>query len=249
MGHHFRLDQFEGPLDLLLSLIEREKLDVTTVSLAQIADQYLEYLATEKNVTLENLAAFLSVASRLLLIKSRALLPVLTFTEEEEESVDDLEWRLRQYRLFRDAAMTLGTLFAAHSESFTRESFLGSQVVFYPPKDFSLDDLARHFRTLLGDITLPEVIPEKIVEQVASLEERMAHLQEHVMQRMETSFAEFSGSAKNKTEVIVSFLALLELIKQCFLIAEQDDFLEGIRLRRLEERQAEALPEEVGSAA
>ena len=90
MGYHFRLDHFEGPLDLLLSLIEREKLDITTVSLAQIADQYLEYLSTEKNVTLENLAAFLSVASRLLLIKSRALLPVLTFTEEEEESVDDL---------------------------------------------------------------------------------------------------------------------------------------------------------------
>ncbi len=234
MGYHFRLDHFEGPLDLLLSLIEREKLDITTVSLAQIADQYLEYLSTEKNVTLENLAAFLSVASRLLLIKSRALLPVLTFTEEEEESVDDLEWRLRQYRMFRDAAVILGASLTLRKESFSRESFLGSQIVFYPPKDFSADDLARHFRSLLGDIPVYEEIPEKVVEQVASLEERILHLQHHLADRIETSFAEFSGSASNKTEVIVSFLALLELIKQCFLIAEQDDFFQGIRLRRIE---------------
>lgn len=243
MGYHFRLDHFEGPLDLLLSLIEREKLDITTVSLAQIADQYLEYLSTEKNVTLENLAAFLSVASRLLLIKSRALLPVLTFTEEEEEAVDDLEWRLRQYKLFRDAAITLGELFGSRNESFMRESFLGSQVVFYPPKDFSVDDLARHFRSLLGDIPVYEDIPEKIVEQVASLEERIIHLQEHLTERMETSFSEFSVAAKNKTDVIISFLALLELIKQCFLIAEQDNFSQDIRLRRIE-NEATRIPSE-----
>lgn len=243
MGYHFRLDHFEGPLDLLLSLIEREKLDITTVSLAQIADQYLEYLSTEKNVTLENLAAFLSVASRLLLIKSRALLPVLTFTEEEEEAVDDLEWRLRQYKLFRDAAITLGELFGSRNESFIRESFLGSQVVFYPPKDFSVDDLARHFRSLLGDIPVYEDIPEKVVEQVASLEERIIHLQEHLTERMETSFSEFSVAAKNKTDVIISFLALLELIKQCFLIAEQDNFSQDIRLRRIE-NEATRIPSE-----
>ncbi len=233
MGYHFRLEHFEGPLDLLLSLIEREKLDITTVSLAQIADQYLKYLSTEKQVTLENLSAFLSVASRLLLIKSRALLPVLTFTEEEEESVDDLEWRLRQYRLFRDAAVTLGTLFSSRNEAYARESFSESQVVFYPPKNLSAEDLARHFRSLLEDIPVQEEMPEKIVEQVVSLEERIIHLQNHLTERMETSFAEFSGSARNKTDIIVSFLALLELIKQCFLIAEQDHFSQGIRLRRI----------------
>ncbi|MBP7811739.1 MAG: segregation/condensation protein A [Candidatus Moranbacteria bacterium] len=235
MGYHFRLEHFEGPLDLLLSLIEREKLDITTVSLAQIADQYLEHLAAERDVTLENLAAFLSVASRLLLIKSRALLPVLVFTEEEEESVDDLEWRLRQYRLFRDAAMTLGTWFGTRNEAYARESFPESQVVFYPPKGLSADDLARYFRSLLGDIPVYEEIPEKIVEQIVSLEERIVHLQNHVAERLETSFAEFSGSAKSKTDIIISFLALLELVKQCFLIAEQDHLSPGIRLRRIED--------------
>ncbi len=234
MVYHVRLDRFEGPLDLLLSLIEREKLDIATLSLAQVADQYLEYLARAESVSLANLADFLSVASRLLLIKSRALLPVLTFTEEEEEATNDLQWRLRQYKLFRDAALRLGNLFETKSALFVRESFVGSAVVFYPPKDFSAVDLARHFRNLLGEIVPPESLPEKIVEQVLSLEEKILHLEQHVMERLETSFADFSGKAESKAEVIVSFLALLELIKQCFLVAEQAESSGNIRLRRLE---------------
>ncbi len=234
MAYHFRLDRFEGPLDLLLSLIEREKLDITTVSLAQVADQYLEYLSHEEEVTLENLSSFLSVASRLLLIKSRALLPILTFTEEEEEAVDDLEWRLRQYKLFRDAALRLGGMFSLHTGAFIRESFPGTQVVFYPPKDFSPDDLAKHFRSVLGEIPTHEELPEKVIEQVISLEERIFHLQSHLTERIEASFSEFSGGAKNKVDVIISFLALLELVKQRFLVAEQSGFFNEIRLKRIE---------------
>lgn len=234
MVYHFRLDHFEGPLDLLLSLIEREKLDITTVSLAQVADQYLEYLSQEKEITLENLSSFLSVASRLILIKSRALLPVLTFTEEEEEAVDDLEWRLRQYKLFRDAALRLGGMFQMHTGAFIRESFLGSQVVFYPPKDCTAQRLAEHFRSVLGEIPVVEALPEKVVEQVISLEEKIFHLQSHLTERIETSFREFSGSARNKVEVIISFLALLELVKQRFLVAEQKEFFHDIHLKRVE---------------
>lgn len=235
MAYHFRLDHFEGPLDLLLSLIEREKLDVTTVSLAQVADQYLEYLSREEDVTLENLSSFLSVASRLILIKSRALLPVLSLSEEEEEAVDDLEWRLKQYKLFRDAALKIGGMLDRHTGVFVREGFLGLQVVFYPPKNFTPEDMARHFRSVLGEIPVFEKLPEKVVEQVISLEEKIFHLQSHLMERIETSFSAFSGSAKNKVEVIVSFLALLELIKQRFIVAEQKAFFEDIHLKRIEE--------------
>lgn len=235
MTYHFRLERFEGPLDLLLSLIEREKLDITTVSLAQIADQYLEYLSKEEYITLENLSSFLSVASRLILIKSRALLPILTFTDEEEEEIDDLEWRLQQYKLFRDAAMKLGGMLSTHSGAFIRESYLGSQIVFYPPKDFSADRLADHFRSVLGEIPIHEDLPEKVVEQVVSLEEKIFHLQSHIAERIEATFSEFSGLAKNKVEVIISFLALLELVKQRFLTAEQKIFFDEIRLKRVED--------------
>ena len=107
MAYHICLEQFEGPLDLLLSLIEKEKLDITHVSLAKVADQYLKYLETEESISLGNLTAFLSVAARLILIKSRALLPILEFSDEEEESMDDLETRLKVYKRFRE-------VFSAH---------------------------------------------------------------------------------------------------------------------------------------
>ena len=235
MTYHFRLDHFEGPLDLLLSLIERERLDITTVSLAQITDQYFEYLSKEEQVTLENLSAFLSVASRLLLIKSRALLPVLKFTEEEEDAIDDLEWRLQQYKLFRDAGQKIGQEFARHVNVYARESFLGSVAVFYPPKHLTIDDIARHFRSILGQIAVPEILPEKSIDQVVSLEERIGHLERHMVERIETSFADFSGSMKTKIDIIVSFLALLELVKQRIIIAEQQGVSYDIRLRRAEE--------------
>ena len=235
MTYHFRLDYFEGPLDLLLSLIERERLDITTVSLAQIADQYFEYLSKEEHITLENLSTFLSVASRLLLIKSRALLPVLKFTEEEEEAIDDLEWRLRQYKLFRDAGQRIGYEMARHAHVYARESFLGLVVVFYPPKDLTIDTLARHFRSILGQIAVPEILPEKSIDQVVSLEERIGHLERHMVERIETSFADFSGSMNTKIDIIVSFLALLELVKQRIIIAEQHGVSHDIRLRRADE--------------
>ncbi len=239
MTYRFQLEHFEGPLDLLLSLIEREKLDITTVSLAQITDQYLAYLSQERQVTLENLTSFLSVASRLLLIKSRALLPILSFTEEEESEVANLEWQLFHYKRFRDAALTLGTLFSARQAAFARESFLGSRVVFYPPKCVSRDDLAHYFRSLLGNIPIDEEIPEAVVVPTVSLEDRIVHLQQHLTSRIETSFSVFLSPTKNKSEVIISFLALLELIKQCFLIAEQQSVLHDIRLRRIESVSAD----------
>ena len=85
--YHVRLEQFEGPLPLLLSLIEKEKLDVTRLALAALADQYLDHIENEGDVPLPHLSQFLAVASRLLLLKSRALLPILSFTEEEEREI------------------------------------------------------------------------------------------------------------------------------------------------------------------
>ncbi len=145
MAYHFRLEKFEGPLDLLLSLIEKEKLDITQVSLAQVADQYLAYIRDEESLSLENLSAFLTIAARLILIKSRALLPVLDFSDEEEEAMEDLEYQLKAYRLFREASQALGTMFLQSRGAWAREGYLGTQVVFYPPKDITALALHDHF--------------------------------------------------------------------------------------------------------
>lgn len=232
MPYHFRLEKFEGPLDLLLSLIEKEKLDITQVSLAQVADQYLAYIRDEEAITLENLSAFLSVAARLILIKSRALLPVLDFSDDEEEAMEDLEYRLKAYKLFREASGALGTLFLKAKSSFARESFLGAEVVFYPPKGITKEDLRNHFVNVLGDIPVFEILPEKEIAAVITLEEKITLLQQTLSERVESSFHEIVKNAEDRVEVIVSFLAMLELIKQRFITVEQKEFFSNIHIKR-----------------
>ncbi len=234
MPYHFRLDQFEGPLDLLLSLIEKEKLDITQVSLAQVADQYLKYIEEERSISLESLASFLSIAARLILIKSRALLPVLEFSDDEEEAMDDLETRLKLYKYFREAAQKMGIEMLRSRGAFARESFLGTQVVFYPPKDLTAESLKGHFLDVLGEIPVFEELPEKELERVITLEEKILTLQGTLADRIETSFSELTKGAENTVDIIVSFLAVLELVKQRFIFVEQKHFFADIILKRPE---------------
>jgi segregation and condensation protein A len=234
MAYHIKLEQFEGPLDLLLQLTEQEKLDITRVSLAKIADQFLEYIANAQDITLEHLADFLSVASRLILIKSKALLPLLQFTEEEEEEIKDLEHQLAEYKKFKEAAKNLSFLYGSPRESFSREGFLGLGVVFYPPANITGDDLAKVFSKILGEIPILEKLEEEMVKEVLTLEERIVHLQDTLRERVQTSFSELVANAKDKVEVVVSFLAMLELMKQKLIHVEQGELFSEIRLRHKE---------------
>ena len=230
MTYAVRLKQFEGPLELLLQLIEKEKLDVTRVSLAAVADQYLEYIAQQSEVPLAHLAQFLSIASRLLLLKSRALLPSFEFTQEEEGSLEDLEWQLRTYQKFRDASMQLGLSFAAHQHAQPRESFLGAKIVFLPAPQVTAETLADAFRSVLGEIPLLEKLEQEEIQTVISLEEKMLELRSTLTQRIEISFRHMTRDMVDKLEVIVAFLAVLELVKQRFVRAEQNGSFQDIAL-------------------
>ncbi|OGI21542.1 MAG: hypothetical protein A2808_00700 [Candidatus Moranbacteria bacterium RIFCSPHIGHO2_01_FULL_55_24] len=235
MEYRIRLEQFEGPLDVLLTLIEKEKLDITEVSLAKVADQFLEFIEARADISLEHLASFLSVATRLILVKSRALLPILNFTEEEEEAIEDLELHLRIYQKYREAGAKLEHLFAAGRAVAGRDSFLGVASLFYPPKGLSKEDLADAFKSVLGTIPLFEALPEKELKSIITLEEKMLHLKESLSSRAESSFHEMSGNAQDKVEIIVSFLAMLELIKQRYIFVEQEKFFSDIRIKRMKE--------------
>ncbi len=231
MAYAVRLEQFEGPLELLLQLIEKEKLDITRVSLASVADQFLEYIAGQGDVPLSHLAQFLSVASRLLLLKSRALLPLLEFTEEEEQSIEDLEWQLREYQKFREISQKLGLLFTDSRSAHARESFLGATVVFYPPESLTQETLALAFRSVLGEIPLLEKLEQETIREVVSLEEKMLELRTTLSSRMEMSFRQMTADVEDKLEVIVAFLAILELVKQRFIHADQSEVFRDIALR------------------
>lgn len=231
MQLHIRLSQFEGPLELLLSLIEDRKLDVTRVSLGDVADQYLAFL-TERGdrIDIGNLAGFLVIASRLILIKSKMLLPILDFTDEEEEAIEDLEARLIEYRRFREASGTLAEMLRSDRRVFAREKFLGAPPTFVPPKGVTPTVLHRHYVSLLGAIPVKERVIEEHVEEVVSIEERIAALQDSLRVRAELSFRELTAVSGDRMDVIVSFLAVLELVKQSFVIVEQGSSFGDIRI-------------------
>jgi len=233
-NYQIKIEQFEGPLDLLLQLTEDQKLDITRVSLAKIADQYLEYIANTENITLQHLADFLSVASRLILIKSKALLPMLEFTEEEEAEISDLEHQLAEYKKFKEAAKNVSAIFGSQKSAFSRESFLGQSVVFFPPENMTAEDLAKIFSKILGEIPLIEKLEEEMVREVLTLEEKIEHLQSTLRERVETSFSELVKNAKDKIEVVVSFLAMLEMVKQRIIHVEQGELFSEINMKHRE---------------
>ncbi len=239
--YNIKIEQFEGPLDLLLQLTEQEKLDITRVSLAQIADQYLQYISQAENITLQNLADFLSVASRLILIKSKALLPLLEFSPEEEEEIKDLEHQLAQYKKFKDAAKEIAALLQAPFHCFSRESFVGQGVVFYPPEKITSDDLLKAFAKVLGEIPVVEKLEQEMIKEVLTLEEKILHLQEKLREKVQTSFAELIANATDKVEVVVSFLAMLEMVKQRIISVEQGELFSEIRLRHREVEKMESV--------
>ncbi len=232
--YHVRLEQFEGPMPLLLSLIEKEKLDITRLALACVADQYLDYIARTEDVPLPHLSQFLTVASRLLLLKSRALLPVLSFTNEEEEEIEDLERQLREYRRYREASVKLSRLFSLGMRSFRRDSFVGVCEVFAPPAHVKVADVRETFAKVLGGISIPMPLEERVVEEVVTIEERMAFLESHILHRMEMAFSEVAAESKDRVEIVVSFLALLELVRRRSFTVDQGELFGEIRFRRAE---------------
>ncbi|MDD5083567.1 MAG: segregation/condensation protein A [Candidatus Moranbacteria bacterium] len=240
MAYHIQLPQFEGPLELLLALIEKQKLDVTRVSLAAITDQYLEYIATQKSISLQNLSWFLVIASRLILIKSKALLPLLTFDDEEEEAIEDLEYQLKEYKKFKEAALRLKGMLDAKRMMHAKEGYFSVQSLFYPPFGMMPSDLTTHFKRVLGEIPVLEKLEEKMVEEVVTLEEKIVSLQAMLQRKAETSFTDIVAHAKNKVDVIVSFLAMLELVKQRMIQVEQGELFSEIRLKQNERKEKSA---------
>ena len=228
--YNVKLPKFEGPLDLLLELIEERRLDIAEVSIAKVAVDYLEYVRSEKNISLEHLAEFVSIASKIILIKSRNILPTLEVTPEEEKEIKDLEEQLKEYKKYKEVSVKLSALFGK-KVMFSRDYLLGSTAVFLPPKNVSLFDLKKHFQRMIDQVVLPEKIPEEAVRDIITLEEKINELEESLKKKVELSFSQIQGQARDRVEVIVSFLALLELVKQRLVSVEQNKLFEEITIR------------------
>jgi len=233
MTYKIKLEQFEGPLDLLLQLIEQEEMDISKVSLANVTEQYLRYLNESPDISTEELADFLVVAAKLLLIKSRTLLPQLQIDDEDGT---DLEQQLKIYKEFYEASKNLHKKILKRKFLFSRErSVVLIEKVFNPPKSITTDKLKFLFEGILRELEPWVNLPREVMVKAISIRERIANIQEMMAREATLSFKNLLKSSKNKTDVIVTFLALLELVKQRTIAVVQDKVFEDIVVKKVEE--------------
>lgn len=231
-------EKFSGPLGLLLSLIESEEMDITEISLAKIADQYVERLRAAIDIDPDEMADFLVVAAKLLYIKSKALLPYL-YPEEEEDEGDDLERQLRMYKEFVTASLKIKEAIAAGNWMFVpplgrKWRQLSDLPAFTPPTKLTAMLLRDKFALLAAAIMKAQEKPleQASIEIQVNIEEKIGLIKKLLSDRLKVSFSKLLQSASTKTEVIVSFLAVLELAKQRELVFEQTELFSEIHITR-----------------
>jgi len=221
---------FEGPLDTLLSLIEKRKLFINDISLAQVADDYIAYIKSLENFPIADSAHFILIASTLVLIKSKSLLPNLSLTEEEQGSIDDLEDRLKQYQKYKELSRHLKERFGINVEYF-RQPTKDRPIVFTPDKNITTERIFETINSVILNIPKKEFVPKAIVSKIISLEEMIDDLTKRITSSMKMNFKDFSGMGKaEKVNVIVSFLAMLELVKQGVIQVRQDKDFHDIEM-------------------
>lgn len=223
---------FEGPLDLLLSLIESKKLFINEISLSLIAEEYASYVTEMKerqSQTYYEITGYLVILATLLLIKSRSLLPNFDITKEDKVTIDDLEERLKVYKIYKDISKTIAERFDTNIIILKKEQ--KKEVRFIPDVHITSEYLYGCIQDILTKAPKVETVeqnPEIKVRTTITLEQVMERIQEKVDSLSSFSFNEFTGSKKvyskeEKVFTLISFLAILELIRTGILVADQEN--------------------------
>lgn len=211
-----KIDSFEGPLAVLLSMVEKHKLHPSDVPLAKVTEEYVAYVK-EREIPPEELSEFILVAATLMLIKSRSLLPKMSLTSTEEASIEELEQRVSEYQKIQERALVLAELlskpgYAKRQRSAEAQTELAPS--FRPPEKTPLhrDTLRDTIQKLIQRMPVREEIPQTVVKKIKTLEEVLTALIERVARSLKTDLHEFAGADRHN--IILSFLAILELAKQ-----------------------------------
>lgn len=229
--YKIKIEKFEGPLDLLLRLIEEEEMDISEISLARITDQYIEYLERMEDANPNEMADFLVVAAKLLWIKSKALLPSL---EIDGEDGGDLARQLRIYKEYRDASLVLHKMILKKHFTFVRERppIGAGDVFFNPPIWLNKEKLAQVFREIINDLEPIVRLPRGVVKSAVSIQEKIQQIRDLIRGNIEIKFHAVIARAKSKVEVIVNFLAVLELLKQRHVVVRQEKMFGEINIKK-----------------
>jgi segregation and condensation protein A len=262
MQYELQIGEFKGPLNKLLELIEAEKLDINDVSLAKVTDGFLHYLddlksalgiaensagvsggAREKTedafrADLRLLADFVAIASRLIFLKSKYLLPGLELTEEEEADIKDLEARLKIYQELKPAIRIINKLWRESHRSYSRPYLIGKgvglapdQTFFYPGKNLNLERMEMALGGILDTMKTYELDTETIREKIVTLEEKISEVLGRIQKEGDMQFKQLS-SEKSRSEMIVIFLALLHLAREQLVLLEQIDTFSDIIVKK-----------------
>lgn len=229
-----KTSEFEGPLELLIELVEKRKLLINNISIAQVTDEYMERVRAMQEQSLPHTAQFVALAATLLLIKSKSLLPALDLSSEEEASIDDLEARLRVYQLYRDAGETIRLAFGANV-MFEPEYQPKRVPIFAPDEYCTIKEMNNAIQRVINNLPVEKVQkPSARVKQAISLDQMMVNLQQRIENHFSVSFFAIRDEEPEHKNVIVGFLAILELFKQGnILISQESRFADiGMELER-----------------
>lgn len=235
-----RLDIFEGPLDLLLYLIKKDEVDIHTISIERITKQYLAYMNTFKMLNIDLASEFIVMAANLMYIKSRTLLPKSVMPPEEDIEEDDPRWelirQLIEYKKFKDAAGFLSRKETEQEDFFAlmpEKAALPADAADEPLPDVNIFDLIRAFQNVLKRFE-EETDLGDIVDDRYTVADKIEYLLGALVPGAKMKFLELFKVATSKTEVIVTFLAILELMKMNQFRIRQDSILGEIEVQRKE---------------
>lgn len=218
---------YEGPLELLIQLVEKRKLLINDISLAEVTDEYMRQVSNMQEKSLPNTAQFVQLAATLLLIKSKSLLPVLDLTQEEETAIDDLEERLRVYQVYRQGGALL-------QSQFGKSTMYGSTYVqptdtyFLPDKYCNTSEINEAIRRVIDNLPQPSFTAKAAVKKTISLEEMIDKVRNRIERQMRTKFSELRAGETEKANIVISFLAVLELVKQETILVRQGRHFDDI---------------------
>ena len=241
MTYQLKLEIFEGPLDLLLHLIKEQKMDIHDIPVAVISRQYQEYMDLMTDLNLEVAGEYLVMAAELTRLKSKMLLPSHRDDEEGEEGVDprdELTRRLLEYQRYKSAAGGLRQLEDERQQLF----FRGSELQIEPGEeelvvDATVFDLFSAFKKVLSQRTFKEDIEIKIT--TLSVSERINRVLDQLNEHESVTFESLFTDSRTKQEVIVTFLALLELIRMSLVRVQQGTHFDTIRVYRTSDRETQ----------
>lgn len=235
---------FEGPLELLLSLIEERKLFVNEISLAEVTNEYISYIKSLSDIPsdkhIANVSYFILIAATLILIKSKSLLPNLSLTEDEEEKISDLEARLKLYKIIKNASIDISNNFGA-KVIFMPNERIWSEPLFSPDAQITVKNINSSILEVLAHVPQKaEKLPEVEVKKIINIDEVINSLTERIQNAMNLTFKEFTQShnAENQEEakihVIISFLAMLELVREGIIDVIQNSSFGDIEINKQE---------------